>query len=190
MNIFEGARRIAILIAGLIFLGGAIGIYSVTPHVIINYKVLYFGLSPLKISTCNEAVDATRYNTHSTPSGREFSIKTCFRASKADDGRLLIPYAAAPGDMTYLNSAYSDEVRTYTEAVANSITPTAEDMKEADEEYSRQIWTQRLTGFGWLIGGLIGYWLVVCAVGWIVRGFMGIQSGRDYRVHPTEPVQE
>jgi hypothetical protein len=189
MNIFEGARRVAILIAGFIVIGGAIAIYNIAPHVVINYKVLNFGIAPLKIDACNELVDAKRYNSHVTPNGREFSIRTCFKSSRADDGRLLIPYAEAPNNMIYMNSEYSNEVRAYTEAVANAITPTADDFKEADAEYTRQVWTKRFEGLSWLIGGLLAYWLGVRIVGWIVRGFMGIPSGQDYRVRAVDTLE-
>jgi hypothetical protein len=186
MNIFEGARRIAILIFCFIFLGGIIAIYDMRPNVVIKYRILFFGATPLKIDGCDEVFDAKRYNKYTTPNGRPFSIRTCFKASKADNGRLLIPYADAPNNMVYMNSEYSDEVRSYTESVADSIAPTSSDFEEADAEYIRQAWVGRLQGLAWLIGGLFAYWMAVRTIGWVVRGFMGIPSGYDYRISPIE----
>jgi hypothetical protein len=184
VNIFEGARRVATVFAGLIAVGSAIAIYDINPDVVLKYRVMYFGAEPLRLDICDDSVDAKRYRTFNTESGREFSIQTCFKASKANNGKFLIPYAAGPDDTVYLNSEYSDAVRDYTEAVSNEITPTASDLEEAEQEYVRQSWLSRLKGIAWLIGGLMAYWMVVRIIGWVVRGFLGIQNGQDYRIAP------
>ena len=186
MNFFEGARRVAVIGFMLIFVGGLVAIYNLSPHVIINYRIMYFGLTPIRLDLCNESVDATRYVQHTTKNGREFSIHTCFRASKSNGGNLLIPYAAAPNNMTYMDTEFSPEVQAYTMTVSNGIEPTEADMNEADSEYIRQSIVNRLKGFGWLILATISYWLLVRIVGWVVRGFMGIPSGQDYRIKPIE----
>lgn len=187
MNIFEGARRIAVVAAWVIIFVSAFAIYGDSPNVLIPYRVMYFGAPPIKIGICDDVVDATRYKKYVTENGREFSIKTCFRASRADNGQVLIPYAEAPNDMVYMGRVYSDEVQRYTEGISETITPTSSDLKEADSEYTRQAWVKRLKDVALLAGGLFLYWIIVWTIGWIIRGFLGIPRGQDYRVMPAQP---
>lgn len=79
------------------------------------------------------------------------------------------------------NESYSPEVSEYTKRTINAfvIPPTDEDWIE------RQWWSKRLKGI-WeatlgLLGGLAFLWGLSWAVGWIVRGFMGIPRGHDRR---------
>jgi hypothetical protein len=55
---------------------------------------------------------------------------------------------------------------------------------ESDEElvnilYGQQRWKRIKQGTLWLIGGWAVLWLVSAIVGWIVRGFLDIPSGKD-----------
>lgn len=38
-----------------------------------------------------------------------------------------------------------------------------------------------LESLGYLVAGLAIFWMFVCAIGWIARGFAGIPNGMDYR---------
>jgi len=39
---------------------------------------------------------------------------------------------------------------------------------------------------GGTIAGLAIGWLLVWCIGWIIRGFLGIPRGQDYRIAPVE----
>lgn len=51
-------------------------------------------------------------------------------------------------------------------------------VNEADEK--RRAHSFSVAGYGAM--GLAFYWLIVCAIGWVVRGFLSIPSGQDYRI--------
>lgn len=39
---------------------------------------------------------------------------------------------------------------------------------------------------GYTVGCFAIYWILVAALGWIIRGFLGIQRGQDYCIAPIE----
>jgi hypothetical protein len=182
MNIFEGARRIALLVAGLSILCAGVAIYETEPFVEIKYRVSFFGLPPARSSQC-DTVDATHSVKHKTPEGHKFNVEMCFAASRADNGKMLIPYGEAPNGRYYMSSEYSDKVSEYMAFITEvKFTPTAIDMQDAEKEFLRQAVMKRLAGFGWLVVGLAAFWAFVCVIGWIARGFAGIPSGQDRKI--------
>jgi hypothetical protein len=81
-----------------------------------------------------------------------------------------------------MGERYSTEVTSYAEGVAAGFELSADDGEEA----ARRLWDARLSQ--WKVtaqvmsGGLVIGWLLVAALGWIVRGFLGIPRGKDARL--------
>lgn len=80
-----------------------------------------------------------------------------------------------------MNEKYSSDVMAYTKAVSDRFVLSGELAREGDQ----QIWSARIEQWKnavlTLVGGLVVGWLMAAAIGWIVRGFMGIPRGKDRR---------
>ena len=189
-NVFEGARRIA-RGCGAIWLVGclAYAVFSV-PYASVTYVVPEFGAAPVKGKNCGSN-DAQSHINAETSKGRSVGVTLCFTASEASDGRMLVPYtlstnnqaAQHPSDKftVLMNEPYSTSVRDYTKLVGKRFKFSETDMKDADDE----LWDARLelwkVALQFAFGGVAIFWIIVAGVGWIVRGFMGIQRGKDVR---------
>lgn len=91
INVFAGARRIALAIAVAWVLGWLAYALFDKPYVSLTYSVSTFGSQPTPADIC-EARDASKYTTVETPKGERISVNICFIASRADNGSYLIPY--------------------------------------------------------------------------------------------------
>ena len=190
LNIFEGARRIA-LGCGAIWLIGCLA-YAVfsEPYASVTYVVPEFGAAAVKGKNCGSN-DALRHIEAETSKGLSVRVTLCFTASEASDGRMLVPYTLStnnqavqhPSDKytVLMNEPYSTSVRDYTELVGNRFKFSESDMKYAENELwdaCLRLWMEALQ---FALGGVAVFWIIVAGVGWIVRGFMGIQRGKDVR---------
>jgi hypothetical protein len=96
INMFEGARRIAKLIAVIWVVGVCIYVFNSKPYIHEYYRVDSPDSVPTrmgeKVSGC-EVEDATEYLfSQHTSKGTDFSLELCFKPKLFDDGRKLIPY--------------------------------------------------------------------------------------------------
>ncbi|WP_145646711.1 hypothetical protein [Pseudoduganella lurida] len=179
MNIFEGSRRVALIFAGLILIGSFIAIVIDKPFVELNYAVTDVGRTLIKSGdNCRIGLDASQSRNHNTPDGKSFYIKFCFLSIAHEGTSRGIAYKSDT-KYTYFNGPYSSEVIEFTASIADAYIPTPQDYSDAAEEYSRARWANIERGAGYLGLALFVYWLTVAAIGWIVRGFMGIPRGRD-----------
>ena len=200
--------------------------------------------------------DATRHITAKMAGGKSIGVTLCFTAHKADDGRLLVPFASMPmgvdalaswivanknkigtpqfervakayeqgkadssakpweiyaalvdadakGDTVRakqlaaaiqalspgrfsMNTRYSRDVGEYAEAASKRFEIPAGGVAEAE----KSLWLARLDQWKQagqvMAGGLVFGWLLILAIGWIVRGFMGIPRGKDMRSQERE----
>lgn len=89
LNIFEGARRIA-LVFGALWVVGCIA-YGVVnePHARMLFSIAGVGDPPVRADSCGPD-DATGY----VPRGEKVPVwvTLCFTAQRANDGRMLVPY--------------------------------------------------------------------------------------------------
>lgn len=192
-NSFEGARRIAKLVAALWILGWIVAAFTSSSSVWgVTYQIAGPGAVPIRVeSGCDTADDASESLSRTTSKGTYVALTLCFKHSVFDDGRKLIPYLLDKGTYDDIleskivkvrgNEKYSTDVLNYTRSVASSFK-----LSKSDEEWiDAQGWSVRLKEFGWgalwVIGGLVFIWGFSLAVGWIVRGFRGIPQGQDRR---------
>lgn len=189
INIFEGARRIAKLSAGLWILGwvvaGAVQLRS-DPGISATFTISHFGATPVRSDpSCDYSADNARETVwRSTKKETNVRITLCFVARELPDGTKLIDFALHPSDksLVIFNTPYSEDVKKYVKTVASRFV-----LPENDEAwFDSQVWPKRLeiipVGVGIAIGGLAFLWAFTWAVGWIVRGFLGIPKGRDIRI--------
>ena len=182
LNIFEGARRIALLI-GCIWVTGCIA-YAVfgepySPAVV--YAVHRPGNPPNLADSCGYE-DGSEPLTLRALNGESIRIELCFLARRADDGKMYIPYINEDEGRSWRgNTKYSEEVREYMRTVASTFKLTEEITKQSKASKRKVLLTQWKDSMSFLFGGLAVGWALMAATGWIVRGFMGIPRGKDAR---------
>lgn len=182
LNIFEGARRISLLIGALWVIGVSANAFFSTPYATVTYAVLLPGSAPAVTYDCPSNA-ATEYLERRTAEGKTINIKLCFFAAKADTGEMLVPYADAGNGKVWMGGVYSTEVQQYTASVASKFDLTPEGIAAFKSIHRKALFEQWGAAAMFLFGGLAVGWAVVAAIGWIVRGFMGVPRGQDMRPH-------
>lgn len=191
MNIFEGARRIAIVIGALGAFGGFAAALQQEPELYYAYRIPFYGASATKINPdyCKEfSNDGYKSLGYSSEDGSKFTVALCFSAARANNGEMLIPYAELNGQIL-MGAKYSAPVEKYMDAyVASNFKLNQADFDKAKAEYASQRIRKKAYTSGAVVGGLIIYWLIISAIGWIIRGFLGIPNGSDRRVTAISPA--
>lgn len=181
LNVFEGARRIALLVAVAWVLGWvAYAIFS-EPSVRLRYVVDWPGRAPVLTEECANA-DATEYLSRSTNDVPNLSVILCFKAHPADNGEMLIPYAPTdePGRF-WMEAKYASKVWQYTRSAAPQFQLGPDGYAAAGKARDKAISDQWWSSAKFILFGVVGWWVLVSVVGWIVRGFLGIPRGKDHR---------
>lgn len=182
LNIFEGARRIALLI-GVVWAIGCLS-YAIfnEPYFSLRYEVPFLGAQPKLVEHC--APDSAIEYIPDVP-GSDVSIDLCFAAIRDVGGSTLIPYALAEDGKDWMVAPeYSREVTNYTRNFSQSFQLDAAGIKAAEEKRSATLKEQWIDAMKALFLGLLAGWVLIFVIGWIVRGFLGIPHGKDTR--PSE----
>jgi len=185
INIFEGARRIAILLGG----GAAIITLLVAFNQDTYYRATYSLATPnapFRKSDGNcPSQGRNIYFDYRTSSGKEVSVSVCLEpmtfTNKNKEEVELIPYKTDAEGMTWGAMGYSSEISIYEKQVKKRFTMTATDEEASIKEGSKEWRSQFIETMGYLVVGLGIFAAFVLAIGWIVRGFLGIPRGMDKR---------
>lgn len=190
MNIFEGSRRIALAIAAL-WVGGFViaGLNTETKayatYIVSGYNAQAF----LKIDGgCSNDGFNDFWSYHGkTAKGTAVTASLCFEATDGfQGGKRLVPYKLdAVTNKVWGNDSWSADVREYAKKYREKFQLPSADFDLLDTMARNRWWTEIKEGFSWMIGGLFIFYVVVLAIGWVVRGFMGIPKGMDYK--PGQP---
>jgi hypothetical protein len=183
INVFEGARRVAKLLGGLWAIGCLSFAIFAEPYSRIIYAVPSLNAPPVLVEKCFDE-DATEYVSPRTPDGRSVNVLLCFVAHTSNSGELLVPYADAGNGKVWMAGRYATEVSQYTKAVRQNFQLSAEGIEAANARRRTAMFEQWKDALLFLIGGMVAGWAFVVATGWIVRGFMGIPKGQDFRPIP------
>jgi len=182
INVFEGARRISKLLGGVYVIGClSFAIFS-EPYSRIVYGVATFDAPPLLAGECFDG-DAIEFLNRKAPDGEEINVTLCFMAHRAESGELLVPYRDAGDGKLWMNERYSQAVREYTKEVARKFQLDISGIDAAKAKYRAALLEQWKNALLVLFCGLAVGWGLVVASGWIVRGFMGIPKGQDFRTY-------
>jgi len=179
MNVFEGARRIALFIAGVAVVGTAFATVAHAPYVPAVYEVVFPGLPPKLTKNDCPSTAGRQYFSAKTSQGKSVSITLCMLTMPFDNGEQLIPFRSDGKGMLWGNGPYSEEVSAYGRRLEQKFQLTAVDDKLLSEKVTDVFWANIRESAKYLALGLAIYWLVIWAIGWIVRGFLGIPQGAD-----------
>ena len=185
INIFEGARRIALLLGG----GAAVITVLVAFNTDAYYHATYSLAAPnapfRKTDGGCPSEGRTIYFDHKTSSGKEVSVTVCLEpmtiTNKNKEETELIPYRTDADGMTWGARTYSSEISTYETQVNKRFAMTATDEEVSIKEAAKKWRSQFAEAMGYLAVGLAIFGALVWATGWIVRGFLGIPRGMDKR---------
>lgn len=182
INIFEGARRIALLIAVLVTVIALVVTATNKPYLSVNYHV-YRPDAPFNRTDEPCPTGAARdYFSKMSPNGNSVGINLCLLTMPfGKDHQQLVPYRIDQSGMLLGAASYSNEVSVYEQNLENRFMFPASDSSWVDEEISRRYRKNWLNSLAFMAVGLGVFWVLVWAIGWIVRGFAGIPLGKDRR---------
>lgn len=185
VNVFEGARRIIFLIQAAIVLIGGYFVYEDASN---DYyrSIIFVSEHPnqsfyLTKTECGYD-DLEERKTVKMSNGDEVNIDLCFRSVLFDSGDKLVPYKIDKKGMTWGASKYSPVVEDYASKRKNEFKLKASEEKLIESELTRQFWKELKDGGQSIVIACIAVWIVSGVLGWVIRGFLGIPSGRDSRL--------
>lgn len=182
MNIFEGARRIAVLIAGVATAATLVGLFTYDPYVPARYSIAHPSGPFVRMEDPCPSDAGKHYFTAKTSNGKEVFIDLCLLAMTfGPKNDRLIPYRVDEKGMIWGAASYSSEVSDYERRLEARFKIPPRDEEALTNEISRRYRENWLSGLGYLAVGLALFGGVVWAIGWITRGFLGIPRGMDQR---------
>lgn len=191
INIFEGARRVALLLAVIVFLVTVGLAFNATPYITANFSIEGPG-EPLVATSveCDPQSSSQVSFDSTTPKGRSVWIRICLVADQLamEDGTTqgFIQLPPGPDGKPSWNYNYSPAVQAYEKVIRSTFQLPADEGIKADRDFEAKRfkhWKNVATGLALF---LLAFWTIVSAIGWIVRGFMGIPRGKDARPAPGD----
>jgi hypothetical protein len=182
INVFEGARRVALLAAGLVTVGTVIALIVQRPYQSTTYLVESPDSTFKRTDGSCPSDAASNYFTAKTSTGQDVSVHLCILAmSFGEKNERLIPYKIDELGRTWANDTYSSDVRAYKEKLEARFRVPISDEEQITKAISQSYRKSLMEGFTYLIAGLAIFAAIVWSLGWIVRGFLGIPRGMDRR---------
>jgi len=196
INIFKGARRIAKLVAVIWIIGWSVGAYytyeSAKPTVNVTYKITGFEEAPIRIMEECPPDSIMNYVDMKTKSGTKVLVKLCREKPRISELMALAKNLEEEGDIKLAGRALDKIYNLFINKKPDS-TEIAQleaalvkadangDTDEAWIDNQGRSLVQKQIGIGAMvaIGGILFLWVFTWAIGWIVRGFMGIPRGQD-----------
>lgn len=186
MNIFEGSRRIAYLIGGVVVVVVLAVTATYDPYISINYSISHPDATPQRMEESCPEKAGRAFISSKSQSGIPVSVNLCLLTMEfGDDKQKLVPYKIDEKGMIWGAVSYSDEVNRYMDTVESNFSIPNGDNKWIEDEKSRQYWGRWKDNILGLAVGLSIFAIFVWAVGWVVRGFVGIPRGLDKK--PENP---
>ncbi|MFB3813494.1 MAG: hypothetical protein ACE14L_05225 [Terriglobales bacterium] len=187
INVFEGARRIALLLQVLWVIVCIIVVWVESPYVSLTYETEEPSAPFVKAKDSCGVHDAREYRSEKLEGDKSVNVTLCFKAVEDPRDRSMKVIYRLENGRGWINAPYSSEVMKYTQARGAQFTLPEEDRNAAFEEWHRQRRKQILIALAVAAGGWLVIALVKAVVGWIVRGFLGIPRGRDSRPESLKP---
>ena len=187
-NVFEGARRIAIVVGVLATVGTAIGLIMHDPYVSLSYTVAHPTGPFLRSDEQCPTEGGRHYFSTKTAKGQSVSVNLCLLPMPfGDKDEQLIPFKVDEKGMVWGAQSYSSEVSAYERRLEERFKLPSSDDQEVTKQISRKYREDMISGLGFLAIGLALLAALVWTTGWIARGFLGIPRGQDSRPSETPP---
>ena len=175
INIFEGTRRIALLLGAVVVIGVVAATATHDPYISLGYSVTSPNESLVRTTAQCPTEAGHHYFSANTNNGKSIGITLCLLTMPfGDKGEQLIPYEVDKSGTIWGAASYSTEVSAYEQELERKFTFSPADTSWIDQEISSRYRKNWIESIGYLVVGLAIYWILVWAIGWIVRGFAGI----------------
>ncbi len=205
INVFEGARRIAKLVAGLWIVGvSAFTLFQSNPYITVTYTASSPN-GPLVLSDppCLYGDTVREDFTVKTKKGTEAHATACYLPPKlqheetsrvevrditklSDDELMALDRQARLRTTLPAGFVLDEELEELQELrllalrkAIHSFVLSPADESQIESRWWRERWRQILEVALWLVAGLACLWGLTWTIGWIVRGFLGIPRGKD-----------
>lgn len=186
-NPFAGARRISALLALIAIVGTIVASAVNDPYVSITYAVAHPTGPFLKTEEFCPSSAGRHYFSKATRSGKSVSVTLCLLPMEfGENKRELIPYRVDDKGMLWGAANFSSEVTAYELQLERRFVLLPRDEEDLEREIGRRYRENWISSLGYLAAGLGIFAVFVWAMGWVVRGFMGVPQGSDYR--PSDDV--
>lgn len=188
INIFAGARRLALLVTALAVIGTAVALTASPRYVGIKVQIDH-PLAPFVLTDEDCPADAAKHYFSTEINGnRTVGVDLCMKASDFGDRR-LIPYKIDADRLVYGADKYSEEVHAYELTLEKGFSLSPADLAAVEKRvFARNVQAWK-SGLLFLSVALAIFWIAVWCVGWIVRGFAGIPLGKDHRQSSNPPTE-
>jgi hypothetical protein len=195
-NVFEGARRISKIVAAIWIIGWIVGAYytyeSVKTTINVIYKITGFKEAPIRIMEECPPDSIMNYVDIKTKSDTKVLVKLCREKPRISELMALAKNLEEKGDIKLAGRALdkiynlfinkkpdSTEIAQLEAALvkadANGDTDEAWIDNQGKSLVQKQIGREVMVAISGILFLLVFTW----AIGWIVRGFMGIPKGQD-----------
>ncbi|MGH8061518.1 MAG: hypothetical protein ACREO7_05835 [Pseudoxanthomonas sp.] len=182
INVFEGARRIALILAALATIVVLLVTGTSDPYLSVDYHVSRPNSPPVKTDEPCPTNAGRHYFSTKTPNGHSVGIDLCLLTMPfGKDSEQLVPYKIDQAGMIWGAASYSNDIDAYEREIEKYFELPSPDAQWADHEISKRYRDNWLQSLGYLAIGLAAFWVLVWCIGWIVRGFAGIPRGKDSR---------
>jgi hypothetical protein len=196
INIFKGCRRIAAVIA---LVGTLITLFFGYLDIWKNNTLRIYAFiesnekehNNLLIRPHLKDVDFCEENDYYSMLGEElvtqgnvkYRLMYCFERGKEDSNNILLGYSRENKDLFYLNEN-SKIFRFFSDNTVKQYDASFENGKH-EEFINKKAFDEKIKETGeWVRNCLIVliiYYLLVVAIGWTVRGFLSIETGKDFK---------
>jgi hypothetical protein len=186
LNVFEGARRIALVAGVVATVGTLIGLIIHEPYSSLSYTVAHPNGPFIRSDEQCPSEGGTHYFTAMTTKGQSVSVNLCMLPKPfGDKGELLIPFKVDENGMVWGTRTYSREMSAYERRIEGQFKLPRSDEQEIIKKISHEYRENFMSGLGYLAIGLAVFAGLVWITGWIMRGFLGIPRGQDSRLAET-----
>jgi hypothetical protein len=181
INIFSGGRRIALAVGFLIACLAALLAFLINGTHAPGATIYSIEMKqPIKRATgCSYNDDSERRSIGTVYGLFDVDVIFCFR-SITHEGEQYIPYLDSSGAWL-AGKSYSDEVSDYERGFIKQVEIPETDRAEATanaRDNAHRVFLYCILAFA---GTAVAVWIVTCILGWIVRGFLGVPRGEDFR---------
>lgn len=185
-NLFEGGRRIALLVTAVAVVVAVASVLSSKPYVATHYRVAGPGEPFVRTTAGCPIKDAasTYFNTQ-TPKGRTTHVHVCLMpvniVNANGTNEAAVPFKRDPDGRVRSATNFREEISAYKKAIHADFKLPAADGAEIDRIYDAARLTAVKRHGLRLVSYLAAFWAFVFGLGWVLRGVLGIPRGHDFQ---------
>lgn len=175
MTMFDGIRRVAVVLSCIAVIAAAVSIWNEKPFVEFIYQIDGVDKPPVLVDFCEFNLHGARSLRRETDDGRTYRVTLCFLAHESTDGRMLVAYKNADG-LIGRNVPRSDDVQQYMRRTGELLDQTPAELLAAKKELDKQRRSYRVSGAIFTLAVLLFFWLFMQIVGVMLNSMPALRS--------------